>query len=96
MIKTLKKPLTTAQVKKLTKDGKESLTVNVVVSTDEMIDNDFEGFLDLVAERVHDSGLLEDFSYKPIGMTKKQDVIFEVVGSASAILDNDGDEEDEE
>ncbi len=88
-ITPLKKPLTTKEVKEKSKNGKKKFTVHVSVATEEMIDNYLEDFLDIISERIHESGLLEDFSYKPVGMTKKKEVIFAVTGSASAILESE-------
>ncbi len=88
-LKILTKPLTTKEVKEKSKNGKKKFTVHVSVSTEEMIDNYLEDFLDIISERIHESGLLEDFSYKPVGMTKNKEVIFAVTGSASSILDSE-------
>jgi hypothetical protein len=58
----------------------------VKVSLSELIDNDFEGFLDLISELATGAVLLQDISYSLIGVdTDEQAVILKVIGDTSTI-----------
>lgn len=64
----------------------------VKVALSELLDNDFEGFLDLISELATGTQLLMDISYEIIGVdAEEQAVIFSVIGDTSAI-----EEEEEE
>jgi hypothetical protein len=59
----------------------EIKTYTVTLEVAEIIDNDFEGFLDLLTyHAVGDGNLLEDISYHAIGVTPEGDIIFKVEG----------------
>jgi hypothetical protein len=61
----LAKPLTTEQVKALMKDDGRVSAI-VAVDIDEVIAHDYEGFLDLLEEKMLEHGVLSDISYKVV------------------------------
>lgn len=70
----------------------------VKVHISDMIDNNLEGFLDLISIRLVDSDLLMDVNYNVIGLCEDEpDTLYLLVrGDASMVLDDAGDEETEE
>lgn len=61
----LEKPLTKTELMKVEIDGYVSGVVTVDLS--EFIDNDIEGVLDILSERLTDSPLLSDINYEVVG-----------------------------
>lgn len=76
------------------------VTGNVAVPLSEIIDNDFEAFLDLLAIKLVDDDCLMDISYKAVGIQNVEsgnaDIIIEVSGDVSEILVEDDDDDDQE
>ena len=68
----------------------ENGMVEGVISVDihEFINNDLEGFLDLISERLTGSTLLNGSDYQMIG-SKGDDVFLKVTGDASLILESE-------
>jgi hypothetical protein len=64
------------------------LTNPVRVELAEIVDNDLEGFLDLLSEKHTRSNLLMDIDYKIVGYTDDA-LIIEVSGDYSAILNEE-------
>ena len=64
----LEKPLTKKQMKKQIADGTNSYVSGVVaVDLSDFIDNDLEGVLDLLSDRLTGSPLLSDINYEVVG-----------------------------
>lgn len=89
-------PLTEEQMKEMITEDDPYLSGNIIVDQDELIDNDLEGFLDIIAERLTGSPLLMDIDYKPIDVLEDGRIIFLVRGDVSSILGIEEDPEDEE
>ena len=53
---------------------------HVYVDLDEAIDNDLEGFLDIVSNRLVGHGLLQDITYRIVGATPEHEIIVYVSG----------------
>lgn len=77
-------PLSVKQLRDLSKDN--FIKVNVVCSLSDFIDNDLEGVLDILSEKVTGNELLEDISYKPMGVTTNDELIVEVAGDISSSI----------
>jgi len=59
----------------------------------DMIDNDYEAFLDILAEALVGSSLLMDVNYDVVGMADEPNtLIFKVTGDVSNILDHEDEE----
>ncbi len=88
----LTKPLTKEEIKERM-DETGYITGNVLVGTDDMIDNNIDEFLDIIAERLTGSPCLMEINYEVVGVVGKEDkeraglIIMEVRGDASEILD---------
>ena len=65
--------------------------VQVHVST--LIDNDLEGFLDIISEELIGSDLLMDINYEVVGVEEGNELIIKVTGDVSGVLETE--EEDE-
>ncbi len=94
------KPMTTAEMREAIK-GKDNAYVTGVVLVDlsSVIDNDLEGFLDLISEKLCGSSLLMDVNYDVVGTVGKQGLLVEVTGDVSQVLENrddDGEDDDDD
>ena len=58
----------------------------VRVTIHELIQNDFEGVMDLFAERAGDPNMTE-IAYTPVGQVYRSDILFEVSGCSSELCD---------
>lgn len=87
---TVNKPASIDQIIKF-KDDDNYITGLVRVYLAEIIDNDLEGFLDLISEKLTGSTLLMDIEYRVVGHESANDLILlEVSGDVSSILDMAG------
>ena len=89
-MQVLEAPLTIEQIKSMV-EGKLSdfITVRVQVSLNDIIENDFEWFLDELSEKVTGSiGGLTDIVYKPVDVTEGA-IIIEVSGDVADFLDEE-------
>ena len=91
-MKYLTKPLTKQEMtEKMDENG--YICENVLVDISDMIDNDIEGFIDTISEKLTGSPCLMDVSYKVVGIVGKEDdkhaglLVMEVSGDVSEILD---------
>lgn len=89
-MKVLEKPYTIQEMKeKKNEDG--YVTGCVAVALSDIIDNDLEQFLDLIAEKLVANDCLMDINYKAIGIidvdSGNANIIIEVTGDVSNILD---------
>jgi hypothetical protein len=58
----------------------------VTISVEEMIENDLDSFLDLLAEKLTGSFCLMDISYNLLRI-QEGEVVFEVAGDASLLIE---------
>ena len=82
----LNKPLTTEQIKDLSENGKVRIECMIYVSLAELMENDFESVLDVMSERVHESGGFSDFSYKAMGV-EGDFIVMQLNGDVKPILE---------
>lgn len=61
----------------------------VRVELDEIIENDFEGFLDILSERLIDSPCLMGTDYKIVGHEGDKCLHFRVMGQVELVVDED-------
>lgn len=76
------------------------VTGRIVIPLSDIIDHDFEEFLDLVAEKLVDNDCLMDINYKAVGIDNIEsgdaDIILEVSGDVSEIIEDDEDIQNED
>ena len=65
--------------------------ISIHIST--MIDNDLEGFLDIISEELVGSNLLMDINYDVVGLEDDNMIILKVRGDASEICSDDEENE---
>lgn len=87
----LQKPLTIEEIKeRVKKEDSTYIEVVVEVSLSQLIDNDLDGFLDLMGEKAVGSVLLQDIQYKLVA--GHEDVAYiQVSGDVSGIIDFEDD-----
>lgn len=87
----LQKPLTIEEIKeRVKKEDSTYVEVVVEVSLSQLIDNDLDGFLDLMGEKSVGSVLLQDIQYKLVA--GHEDVAYiQVIGDVSGIIDFEDD-----
>ena len=94
-MKSLEKPYTQSEMKEL-RDENGYVTGRVAVPLSDIIDNDLEGFLALLAEKLVNNDCLMDINYKAIGIENTEsgdaNIIIEVSGDVSEILEEDEEE----
>lgn len=86
-IPSLTVPLTAEEIPALL-DEEGSITVIIEVGLDELTDNDLEGVLDIISDKVLGSCLLMGFSYEVSGVASPQSVYMKVTGDPSQALQN--------
>ena len=84
----LTKPMTVEEMKK-NMNNDCFIKGNVAINLSDAIDNDLEGFLDILSENLTGSPLLMDISYKVVGCEDGDMLIIEVIGDVSNILDSE-------
>lgn len=93
----LTKPYTQEQIKDLSKD---KLWISGIVKMDvsDLIDHDFEQFLDLCSDKLTDTELLMEIDYKVVGFDKDtQELFMKIEGNPEEVLRMYfGDEDDTE
>ena len=89
----LDKPLTIKQMREMVK-GKDNTYIEGVVTVElaDMIDNDLEGFLDIISDKLCDSGLLMDSNYSVVGHRTNSTLLVKITGDVSIIIDDADDE----
>ncbi len=87
-------PLTYAQVKSLA-DADDWIAVDIYVSLEEIIDNDLEGFLDIICSRTGIYSLM-DFIYGVSGVSEDGQILIHVEGDASEFLEDENPDESDE
>lgn len=99
VLSTLEKPYTEEEIRKLRdKDGYIEGCVAVPLS--DIINSDFEEFLDLLALKLVDNVLLMDINYTAVGISDTDagdaNIIIKVSGDTSELFDDDEEEEVDE
>ncbi|MCA1320547.1 hypothetical protein LC085_11550 [Bacillus tianshenii] len=84
----LKKPMTIEEIKQ-NKDENNYVEGVLPVSLSNIIDNDLEGFLDIISEDLVGSPTLMDVNYSVVGHQDEWTVLIKVSGDASQILDEE-------
>ena len=97
----LTSPLTVIQMRELSEQDENGYIRGVIefdLST--AIDNDFEGFLDIISEALTGTDILMDINYEIVGLGENKAIHLLVSGDPSSVLEcNDdifGSENDEE
>jgi hypothetical protein len=86
----LDRPMTVAEADAAAGEGCY-ITGVVAVDLDELVDNDLEGLLDILGERLVEHGLLlSDISYRVAGVQDAETLLVEVKGDIGMILDSYG------
>jgi hypothetical protein len=70
-------------------DENNYIETRIVVSLEEAVDHELDGFLNLVSERVTGTDLLTDVSYGVAGVTPDGELILKVEGDISMLLDSE-------
>ena len=65
---------------------------DVIIDLSELIDNDIEGILDIMAERLTGSPLLMDINYSLVDILDENSVVMRIRGDITDILETDMDE----
>lgn len=82
----LSEPLSLQKIVLMTSDDNTYVRGNILVDLSEIIDNDLEGFLDLISERLVNNVCLMDVQYKVIDTLNDGRLVVSVSGDASEIL----------
>ena len=87
----LEKPLSVAEMREMSQKDKDGYISGVIeVELTDIIDNDFECFLDLVSEYLTDSNLLMNTQYELVGCDTDQSTVHLLVrGDPSEILEQE-------
>lgn len=92
----INKPLNVQQLRSIL-DKDNRLEVTIVVSLDELIDNDIEDLNDLCEERIVENGILADIRYKVVGHVPSKDQSSgDVLLQVNAEVDKSGYADDED
>lgn len=86
MDNVLNKPLTLDEIRQM-KDENNYVTGHISIDLSDAINNEFEEFLDMIAEKFVDNTTLWDINYKAIGVTPDGEIILHVSGDVSMILE---------
>ena len=91
-MKILDKPYTNQELRQHM-DGNGIVTGLVAVPVSDIIGTDLEGFLDMVSEKLTGSPCLMGTDYKAVSIenpnTADAEIVFEVTGDASMVLDEE-------
>ncbi len=71
------------------RDEDNYVTGYVQLHISDVIDNDNEGFLNLLSESLVGNELLMDIQYDVVATTNNDEIIFKVTGDVSSILDDE-------
>lgn len=89
------KPLSLTEIKERLEDESTYIRGVVPIGLQDIVDNDFETFLDILSENLIGNVCLMDINYKCVGIEDEgQTLLIEVSGDVSNVLDED--EYDEE
>lgn len=98
MLSTLEKPYTESEIRKL-RDEDGYIEGCVAVPLSDIINSNFEEFLDLLALKLVGSDLLMAINYNAVGVSDTDggdaNIIIKVLGDTSELFDDDEEEDDE-
>jgi hypothetical protein len=83
----LLRPYTNEEIR-LNLDHDGYISGEVAVALNDIIHTDFEGFLDLISEKLVGTLLLADISYEVSGVSGSGDVVIKITGDPSDVLRN--------
>lgn len=83
----LLKPFTVAEIRQ-NLDANGYISGDVLVDLSDIIDNDLEGFLDIISEKLVGNDLLMDITYEVAGGSK-DGVVINVTGDPSIAIDDE-------
>jgi len=80
-------PLTDEQMQGMA-DENNIIAGVIKLEISEMIDNDLEGFLDILSEKLTGSVCLMEIGYKVVGCTEDECVLMRVSGDISEVIED--------
>jgi hypothetical protein len=88
--KPLDKPLSMRQIVAMSKADEHGYIEGIIrMDISDLIDNDLEGVLDIMSERLTGGGVLSDIAYTVIGH-EDNELFIKVCGDADSVIENDG------
>ena len=78
------------------RDGDNFVEGYVRVHISTLIDNDFEGFLDIISEELVGNDLLMDINYDVVALAEDNTLVLKVSGDVSNIIDESDDDDADE
>lgn len=82
-------PYTEKEMKDMIKTGHVYVKENILVELNDLINNDFEQFFDVVSLKVTGTELLSEIGYNIFGSMDKHTLIMEVTGNISECVDTE-------
>jgi hypothetical protein len=82
-------PYTEKEIKDMIKAGHVYIKENILIELNDLINNDFEQFLDIVSMKVTGTELLSEIGYNIFGLMDKHTLIMEVTGNISECVDTE-------
>lgn len=82
-------PYTEKEMKDMIKVGHVYVKENILIELNDLINNDFEQFLDIVSMKVTGTELLSEIGYNVFGLMDKHTLIMEVTGNISECVDTE-------
>ena len=79
MDEILWRPLSKQEIEQMMLDD-EYVHGNIILTTYELINNDLEGVLDIISERLIESPLLMDINYSVVSLYAEDELVFCVTG----------------
>ena len=85
----LEKPLTLEELKSLANENDYVKDIIIAISNEEIIENDYEGFLDLISKKVTGSICLREINEKMIGcIPEKELILYSVTGNIADVIED--------
>lgn len=82
-------PYTEKEMKDMVKAGHVYVKENILIELNDLINNDFEQFLDVVSLKVTGTELLSEIGYNIFGLMDGHTLIMEVSGNISECVDTE-------
>lgn len=73
------RPMTKEQIRRYMRDD-GFITGNIIMHISDVIDNDLEGFLDIISKALVNTPCLEDINYTILGVTEPDNLLINVTG----------------
>lgn len=89
MEKVLNRPYSIKEIINLVTEENPYIEGNILVSINELIENDYESVLNLLAIRLVDNDCLMDITYKVVGLNEDKLLILNVRGDISDVIEFD-------